>query len=494
MTRVTDEPRPEQLEPAPPEARVQALPVSAEEALPAPRTDRRWAVAAGLLFVTVTSMAYRAMAGHKADPDMFWHLATGKWIFARSAVPATDVFSWYGMQHGSHWLVQEWLSEAVMWAVYSVQGFPGLYVFASMLAAAAVMLTYLLARTRGVRPELSAVIALVAALGIMPFVAPRPQLFTFCLIVLLCVVLERRWFWAAPAIVLLGVNLHGGTWPLYLVIVAFYVLPKRWPVLVASAAATLVNPAGLALVWLPFRTLLHPSASVVAEFRPTTLARNPVDLVVYVGLAVLLITSSRRPKAREGLLALAIVVLSLTALRHVVFVYLLVLPLMAPYLELPRRSGATARLAPALVLGGLAIAAAASAYTALATPPIDVDAGYPKAALAYVREHRLQHVMNYWNDGGFMIFNGVPPMIDGRGEPFVPSAGGGRDLISDYIAAVFGDADWAAFAKSEGVEWVLVEKTAPLYRLLEYSRLASVAYTDEGFALFKIDVADAGAR
>ncbi|HEX3375401.1 MAG TPA: hypothetical protein VHS29_00985, partial [Candidatus Acidoferrales bacterium] len=39
---------------------------------------------------------------HIGDPDIWWHLATGRWILQHRAIPMTDPFSSYGM--GKPWI------------------------------------------------------------------------------------------------------------------------------------------------------------------------------------------------------------------------------------------------------------------------------------------------------------------------------------------------------------------------------------------------------
>ncbi len=39
---------------------------------------------------------------HIIDPDIWWHLRTGQWVLAHGTVPATDLFSSYGM--GKTWI------------------------------------------------------------------------------------------------------------------------------------------------------------------------------------------------------------------------------------------------------------------------------------------------------------------------------------------------------------------------------------------------------
>lgn len=53
-----------------------------------------------MTFVLAALIALARMSNFPADPDMFWHVETGRWIVEHRAIPHTDVFSWYGSEAG----------------------------------------------------------------------------------------------------------------------------------------------------------------------------------------------------------------------------------------------------------------------------------------------------------------------------------------------------------------------------------------------------------
>ena len=58
------------------------------------------------------------------DPDLWWHLRTGKWIAAHGTVPATDPFSSFG--HGKPWIAYSWLFDVITFGLYQRMGLPGI--------------------------------------------------------------------------------------------------------------------------------------------------------------------------------------------------------------------------------------------------------------------------------------------------------------------------------------------------------------------------------
>ena len=82
-----------------------------------------------VLFWVVFVVIYREkMLG---DPDIWWHIRTGQWIWDQGAFPTTDPFS--HTFAGRPWIAKEWLSQIVFFTGFSVAGWNGV----SLISAAA---------------------------------------------------------------------------------------------------------------------------------------------------------------------------------------------------------------------------------------------------------------------------------------------------------------------------------------------------------------------
>ena len=60
------------------------------------------------------------------DPDLWWHLSAGRFIFEHAALPRADWLS-YTMA-GKAWADFEWLGEIVFYSAYELGGLKFLYV------------------------------------------------------------------------------------------------------------------------------------------------------------------------------------------------------------------------------------------------------------------------------------------------------------------------------------------------------------------------------
>jgi len=62
--------------------------------------------------------------------DIWWHLATGKWIWTHKAIPSQDVFSF--TQEGDPWIDFTWGFQALIYPIYKVSGLSGIILFKTL--------------------------------------------------------------------------------------------------------------------------------------------------------------------------------------------------------------------------------------------------------------------------------------------------------------------------------------------------------------------------
>lgn len=458
-------------------------------------THRRYrATVVGLLVAFAAAASYYLLAPRRVDPDALWHLATGRYIVEHLSIPSTDVFSWYGIEHHLSWMPQAWLFDVAAFGTWRLGGFALLYLATAAATAATVGLVYTLFALRSRRPLLAVTVAVLTLWGSLQSISPRPQALTYLLLLVLALLLEhKRWWWSVP-IVLLGVNLHGPVYPLYLAVVAYYALPRKWTVLAACTVATLANPAGLALLPYPFVSLPGGSQPVIQEFLPVA----PVSWPAYLAGLVLLfaLLDRKHMPARDLLGLIALIGLSLTALRHMVLLFVLALPLAAPYLRLPSESTASVpaatrvprafmRAIDLLLVGALALGALSAAVLAIAAPLTPL-AGYPVEAVRFLRANHITRYVNEWSDGGFLIFEGMQPMVDGRGEQYFSYPGRRHITIGDeYMLAFRLRSDIRGLLRRNDITHVLLNRESPLVRVLEQSGSFRVVYRDPRYVIYR---------
>lgn len=471
-------------------------------------------VVLALVAAMLGSYVYLVQVSTPADPDTYWHIATGRWVIEHRAVPTMDPFSWWGVENHRAWVPMEWLY-GILAALVDKAGWAATFGFTALLAAIAAGVVYVLVRARGLsRPWALAVVALYAV-GTGVFWVARPQALTFVLLPLLMLLLEKRRYLLGLLVVLVGVNVHGAIWPLYVGLWMLYVIRDRKWLWAPGALAVLATPQPIPTLMYPLAGFGDQSVLGIAEFVRTQMWNRPKDLAAFT----LVILAMRRQAVRlvEGLAALSIILLAFLADRMVVWFYVIAVPLLAPYVAAgvedmttralswvrmkrgtePAGEGAAEgaaggpqprpveaflshRMTVAVVVGASAVLAAFLIVRG-ATTPLEPYRTRPQISiLDYMRANAMTRAFTSYGEGGYLIYMGFPPLIDGRGDPFAPQPGSSVDLRGDYMAAWYLTMPITDFLSKYRIRWVMVEKAAPIVAgMAADSRFHAVTQTED---------------
>lgn len=362
----------------------------------------------------LASIPAKSLADRIADPDLWWHLRTGKLIVATHHIPHADLYSY--TVPGHRWVVQEWLSEVMLHGIRNVFGLWGIYVWRTlMLTAIYLLVARLIHRRMGEGMGTWALLGLTAYAGGANW-TERPNLFSFLLFVVTLNLLERRdrsiW-WFVP-LAALWANLHGmvilGIGTLALIAITEGVKVRlRWEgadaawakrlglVALGGAVATLANPRGPELIAYSFR-LVRVVSTLVTEWASPDF--HEAGSLIFLGLLLVTIAALAfapgRPDPTDVGLALAFTVLGLQAARNLAVASIVLGVVTARYLPgaieavrppraAPGPSGQPSVMIGALglivALGGLGIVVA-SDFPRSDAPRDIVDKEYPVAMLA----------------------------------------------------------------------------------------------------------------
>jgi hypothetical protein len=160
-----------------------------------------------IAFLGILFMAGRSMI----DTDTWWHLRTGQWIAEHHALPEVDRFSYTKV--GATWYYPGWLSEILMFGVFSLGGLSALNLLFTVLIVSTFIVVYF---TLQGNPYLRAFVLILAAGESRIYWSARPQVFTFFLAALFFLVIWRylhdgkNHLWVLPVAMVFWVNLHGG--------------------------------------------------------------------------------------------------------------------------------------------------------------------------------------------------------------------------------------------------------------------------------------------
>ncbi len=430
--------------------------------------------------------------------DLWWHIATGRWIALHKAIPMVDEWSFTAARQP--WLQHEWLSDLSFQAWVSAFGLYSLVYWKWLMIVLTFGLLFHTARRMTGDAIASYAAVLLAIATAAPFIDIRPHLYSYLgFVLILHLVLGREKTPVyLPAIFLIWVNLHGG---FILGLIALFILlaPKviygdrairvrSIVIWAASAAACLINPNGYNAFAYPLKYAFDSSslfAKVIDEWAPP-FAPGGIQSAVYpycIGvfvLATLFILAKpalRKQKLNWAMIALGILTLamSLTS-RRFILVFAISQSLVtataiavaiAPYVK-----KVPAYVAPAAV----ALLGIFWLYPYPISPYafhyLTAEDEFPIETANFIEANHLSgNVFAYYNWGGYLHYRTAGAMkvfIDGRADTVYDNA-----TLQQYSQVQNFKPGWEDALERSGAQFVLWprnEQGRPMAQLITSGR------------------------
>ncbi len=152
-----------------------------------------------ILFIMAFVLIFGFFSAQIKDPDFFWHLKTGQYIYQTGSLPATDPFAYTSLPKDpvnpeskriKFILKQYWLAQLIFYGVYQLAGFQGIIYLRASILALLILLIYKGMRREGGGFYLSLLLLIPVVIMLHAFTGERPQLFSFLFAFLLIYMLE----------------------------------------------------------------------------------------------------------------------------------------------------------------------------------------------------------------------------------------------------------------------------------------------------------------
>lgn len=452
------------------------------------------------VLVVLGSLGSHGFNAVLADPDIYWHIATGQRILEQGAVPHIDPYS-HSMP-GAAWMPHHWLSEVGIALVYQWAGWSGLVVLAALVFAGtlAYMTRFLVDRMEPVHALLFTGLAaglLLSHLLVRPHVLVWPLIAIWAGELVRAAEQRRLPAWWLLALMILWANLHG-SFTLGFVILAPVALEAvlslpsserrgavlRWSAFAGlSVAAAMLTPSGWQGLQHSFEVARQPQVlSSIIEWRsPDFQQFQPIELWLLLMLGIAYAGRVRLPWWRL-LLVLGLTHMALKHQRHASILGLIAPLLMAAPLARQWRVTASAgrdaesldRLFHALAVPARPKALAAGAVLMACLIGVVVYSGRHAPAAASTPEAALRAamaagatgpVLNSYGFGGYLIYRGIPVFIDGRAEQLYGDA-----LVRQYLAALqLADTEsLPRLLDKYRIGWTLLQPGTPALAMLDH--------------------------
>ena len=487
-----------------------------------------------MLVATLVAFGVWAALETVSATDLYWAMATGRYIVTHGEIPRTDVFSY--TYAGAPWANQEWVTQILFYELFQHGGGTAVALFRIVVTVVLVLLAAWLGWRRGAAPLAATVMACAAAVVCRPNLDIRPHLFQFLGTLLLIGLVDahRRGRTGVlallPPLMAAWVNMHF-SFVFGLAVLALLAaaetaqsllrVPDAMPwrrvlwldvAAVLAAAVGLLNPQGVQALLFPF-TLLGSDElwrKEIIEWAPPVLFRRGEPfgsallgyyLVAQILLAMLaLARDPRRFDWSNALVVATTAVMALGARRFGPLFALVAAPFGAANLTIAAR-GLVVPAAWQTVAVGLACAASIVALVSTTVPyararyqqglfdGMSQQWVFPRSAVEFLNRNplpgRLAHIYQW---GGYLMFTAPerPVFIDGRGHTVYPGS-----FYHEYKKLEHAEPDWAEVLDRHQVSLVLWPSTnlaigqfALLLQQLRRSQTWRAVYDDQQAAVF----------
>jgi hypothetical protein len=384
-----------------------------------------------VFFAAIAVAAFGAIRSY----DLFWQLATGRWIVEHRALPQTDPFAIASDK--VEWIDGEWLYEVLLYGAHSILGLKGLSWLKGLLAAAIFTIAFVATRRESDSALLVCAIAFAGGMAVLDL---RPSSVAALMIVL---ILAARAVWARVLVTIVWMNVHPSALLAPIVGGRAEARPTFFIVL-----ALLANPFGWKGIVAPLKLASFVSGGtfVNAEWLPSLPALYPILYAAIVIAIFAFVLEPQRDWKRIAILAL-FAILAVRSVRNQPLFF----AAFAMCVRLPK-------LRPALVYAASAIAIAIVGITndhRLGVPP----ERFPIAAVAQLKARGLRgNIYNPDQFGGFLIWSFYPEkraLTDGRNELY-------RTFIPEWQQAREDGRRWSALLRKYDIDIAVEEYRAPL--------------------------------
>ena len=187
-------------------------------------SKRKQRILSAILLI-IFALYILAISPRQMQNDTFWSIKVGEKII-NEGIFGIDNFS---IHEGLYYIAHHFLTDILIYLVYSITGFAGLYAMEVILAGLIAYLLYLLNKEIS-GSKTTSIIMTFAQMGIMSmFIAVRAQMISYILFILEILLLEKhkknnnkKYIIGLSIIPILLANFHMGTVPFYFIILGVY--------------------------------------------------------------------------------------------------------------------------------------------------------------------------------------------------------------------------------------------------------------------------------
>lgn len=457
------------------------------------------------------------------DNDMWWMMATGRYILENKEIPTTNPFvihKEFGM------IVQQWLLAVINFLLYNTAGKWGLVGFSIVSFGCNMFLMWKFTGYYTTKKKNRLIALFIGMLLCGTYLNTRPTQLTIGILLIEQIAIlkwketkECKYLWIIPFLSIIEINLHAALWP-YLFIMA---LPHLVPdilgqskeniftqikdkkalflPLIATFFSGFFNPNGINGVF--YLTKSYNSGEVfqyISEMQsPAIWSVFGIGIIGAVLLFAAYLSKTQRKNRDISVIYMfaGVILLAMMHLRNMWTLLFGILPVLCLLLsenvlkEIPNKEEKTTpfRERAEFVFSIVAFVLILVAEILLLKDVyVEKDSTLPIAAADYLdQKEETENIILYttFNTGGYMEWRGYKVYVDARPELFQKKINGKEDIADEYMTVERGTADYKAFLNKYQFTHMLVDKNSFLDMYLQITDNYKIVCQDENYLLYE---------
>lgn len=468
------------------------------------------------------------------DNDTYWLIKTGEFI-TQHGIPKTDFLT---MHKAMDITVQQWLSSVLFYRLHAVFGAIGPIAMGWIAFVAIVLLAYKATMIFSEENELVSLIATtLVALTIRGYCLARPQIFTYVLVFIELIFLEKyvksgnwKYLIALPILSVLQVNLHLSMWIVLLIIWLPYFAnslpikikgesisccnPKHLIIsAVAMLAGGIISPYGFkGLGYLFTSSIEGELKGVILELNPISFSLTYIDILCAIAVFIVfyicyIAFNDNQAPIRYHLLMLGTLAMAVKYQKLIPYFTMVGLSVSAALINNWNIHRFTRKFKDKhfnhnygtvfiiILVGviGTTMFIPRDVYHKIGNTETHVGSElyfkeFDKALEVLDKEDKDSMVLfNGFDTGPYLEFNGYTTYIDARAELFIEKNNHIHNYMVEYLGVASGRSDYREFIDKYGFTHLFVENVYefPLMDQLSKDKDFEVIYKNEAFTIFK---------
>ena len=457
--------------------------------------------------------------------DTFFTIALGERT-VKYGIEEHDQLVWHD---GLEFIHLRWLFDVLIYGIYSVLDFVGIYIFVIIMSIIQGMLYYGILNKFTKNKILSFIATIVTMYFNKPEFAARGQImsFTLFLIEFICIdkLLETNkkiYMFILLIIPILVVNFHASVLPMYFVFYLPYIaefilskfnlikkedskiiiekrdITKLIILMICGLILGLCSPIGLDAYKYMFKVMGGISADFIAELQPVDLMRDIYYTILICIIIGIIGFTKTKIRLTDAMYIIGFLLLSLPTYRCIYFFYLFasicIFRIVNDFISqnnvnLKFIRNKEKNIISSLLLIIITLFSVKNLVNQMIKDYEDTST-IPVNATNYILSNldiENMRIFNSFNYGSYLEMKGIKVFLDSRSEMYTEEFNHGVTILEDWLKATHGEIHYKEIFEKYEITHVLLEKSDLINIYIQYDSEWENIYEDDVFVIYEKD-------